>query len=81
VEDELGVRRGLWGVIAAGGLFAQCTVISGRRRPHATERARSLVKDAQHELTQAEMVVGAVSTLVHAGAGLESARREPETWP
>jgi len=63
IEGELGLEHGVWGVIAAGGLFPQCAVVSGRRRPHAAERARSVVKDAAAELTQAEIVVGAVCRL------------------
>ena len=67
VEDELGLERGLWGVIAAGGLFPQTIVVSGRQKPHARERARSLVKEAQAQLTQAEIVVGAVCRIVELG--------------
>jgi hypothetical protein len=67
VEDELGLEHGVWGVIAAGGLFPQCAVVSGRRRPHAAERARSLVKESATELTRAEIVVGAVCRLAVAG--------------
>jgi hypothetical protein len=66
-EDELGLEQGVWGVIAAGALFPQCAVVSGRRRPHAAERARSLVKESTTELTQAEIVVGAVCRLAVAG--------------
>jgi len=71
VEDELGLEHGVWGVIAAGGLFPQCAVVSGRRRPHAAERARSVVKEAAADLTQAEIVVGAVCRLA-------VARRDPD---
>ena len=71
VEDELGLEHGVWGVIAAGGLFPQCAVVSGRRRPHAAERARSVVKQAAADLTQAEIVVGAVCRLA-------VARRDPD---
>ncbi len=71
VEDELGLEHGVWGVIAAGGLFPQCSVVSGRRRPHAAERARSVVKEAAADLTQAEIVVGAVCRLA-------VARRDPD---
>jgi hypothetical protein len=67
VEDGLGLRHGLWGVIAAGGLFGQNAVLSGRQRPHAARRAREIVKAHHDELNQAEMVVAAVCRLAHAG--------------
>ena len=67
VEDGLGLEHGLWGVIAAGGLFGQNAVLAGRRRPHAARRARELVKDHHDELNQAEMVVAAVCRMVHEG--------------
>jgi hypothetical protein len=67
VEDELGLDRGLWGVIAAGGMFPQNAVVSGRQKPHAAQRARSVVKAAQEDLNQAEIVVGAVCRIVHGG--------------
>jgi len=65
VEDGLGLEHGLWGVIAAGGLFGQNAVLAGRRRPHAARRAREVVKAHHDELNQAEMLVGAICRLVH----------------
>ena len=37
------LTAGLWGVIAAGGLFEQMTVVAGRQRPHAAERKREVI--------------------------------------
>jgi hypothetical protein len=67
VEDGLGLRHGLWGVIAEGGLFGQNAVLAGRQRPHAARRAREVVKAHHDDLNQAEMVVGAVCRMVHEG--------------
>ena len=33
VEEELGLERGVWGVLAAGGLFRGASVVAGRQRP------------------------------------------------
>jgi hypothetical protein len=60
VESAFGVERGVWGVIAAGGLFRHIRVVHGRQRPHATALGRQLVKDAHQEILQAELLVRAV---------------------
>src|SRR5688572_19111047 len=44
VEDELGLAGGVWGVLAAGGLFRHAKVIAGRQAPHAAERGRAIVE-------------------------------------
>ena len=67
VEDELGLRAGVLGVIAAGGLFPQATVVSGRQRPHARRRAREVIKRAGNRLTQAEVLVGVLCAVARAG--------------
>ena len=42
VEEELGLERGVWGVLAAGGLFRGASVVAGRQRPTPRgEAARS----------------------------------------
>src|SRR5690606_21385448 len=43
VEDELGLTRGVWGVLVAGGLFGHATVIAGRQAPHAGRRGRAII--------------------------------------
>ncbi|MEA2168907.1 MAG: hypothetical protein QOF76_2207 [Solirubrobacteraceae bacterium] len=60
VEDELAVARGVWGVMAAGGLFKHLHVVSGRQRPHATATGRALVKEAHEDILRAELLVRAV---------------------
>lgn len=56
VEDGLGLEAGLWGVIAAGGMFGHTKVIAGRRPPHAAKRAQAVVEQAGDRLSQAEML-------------------------
>lgn len=68
VEDELGLERGVWGVLAAGGLFRRASVIAGRRRPHAAERAHEILRSAVEQLNQAEILTRAVCDLSLTGA-------------
>jgi len=60
VEAELALTTGVWGVLGAGGLFPQSTVIGGRQAPHAAERARAIVGAAGDRITQAEILTRVV---------------------
>jgi hypothetical protein len=60
VEDELGLSRGVWGVLAAGGLFRHATVVAGRQPPHAAKRGQAVVDAAGDELMGAEILTRAV---------------------
>jgi len=60
VEDELGLDRGVWGVLAAGGLFRGASVKAGRQKPHAARRGREIVAASAEQLNHAEMLVRAV---------------------
>jgi hypothetical protein len=68
VEDALDLEAGLWGVIAAGGMFGHTKVIAGRRPPHAAKRAQAVVEGAGDRLSQAEVLTRAVCDLALAGA-------------
>ncbi len=68
VEEELGLRSGVWGVLVAGGMFRHATVVAGRRSPHATKRGREVVARAGDLLMQAEMLTRAVCDLSAADA-------------
>ncbi len=83
VEDGLGLDAGLWGVLAAGGMFDHAKVIEGRRPPHAAERARAVVEAAGDRLTQAEMLTRFVCDLALDGADRDVAHLEAaagERW-
>jgi hypothetical protein len=73
VEHSLGLDRGFWGVLAAGGLFPQATVVSGKQAAHAKRRGLEVVRYAQAGqcLTQAEVLVTAI---------VEIARRDVSDW-
>ena len=68
VEDGLGLEAGLWGVLAAGGMFGHAKVIAGRRPPHAAKRAQAVVDAAGDRLSQAEMLTRFVCDLALEGA-------------
>jgi hypothetical protein len=68
VEDALGLEAGLWGVLAAGGMFGHAKVIAGRRKPHAAKRAQAVVDAAGDRLSQAEMLTRFVCDLALEGA-------------
>ena len=60
VEHELGLTAGVWGVLAAGGLFRHAKVIDGRQAPHAAERGRAIIAAAGERIMQAEVLTRAV---------------------
>jgi hypothetical protein len=68
VEDALELEAGLWGVLAAGGMFGHAKVIAGRRAPHAARRAQAVVDAAGDRLSQAEMLTRFVCDLALDGA-------------
>ena len=61
VEQELGLQRGLWGVLAAGGIVQNATLAAGRKPPHALERAARIAREAGEALRQAEVLVRGVA--------------------
>jgi hypothetical protein len=61
VERELGLDRGLWGVLAAGGILQNATFAAGRKPPHALERATRIADAAGEQLRQAEVLVRAAA--------------------
>ena len=71
VEDELRLDRGVWGVLAAGGLFRGASILAGRQGPHAARRANEIRRAADEQLTQAEMLVRGVCDLAAADAGAD----------
>jgi hypothetical protein len=73
VERELGLRQGFWGCVAAGAMFAGMKVLAGRLPPHAADRSRAVIREAGQQGTEAEVLVGVLLRIMHAGAD--------EDWP
>ena len=63
VEQELGLERGIWGVLAEGGLFRGASIRSGRQRPHAARHAKAVLAASVEQLNQAEVLTRAVCDL------------------
>jgi RimJ/RimL family protein N-acetyltransferase len=61
VERELRIGDGIWGAIAAGVVFSSMTHVSGRRRPHAEERSRRLLREFQQHGLRAELLADLVA--------------------
>lgn len=83
VESELGLRRGVWGVLAAGGMFRHARVVAGRRAPHATRTGRAVIDAAGDEIMQAEILTRLVCDVVagERAPDLPALRREiGERW-
>jgi hypothetical protein len=57
VEGALGLADGFWGRVASGAVFRGMEWLDGRRKPHAGERSRALVKANPHAGAEAEGLV------------------------
>lgn len=68
VEQHLGLTRGLWGVLASGGIVQNATFAAGRRPPHALRRAKAHTDRFGEQLRQAEVLVRAVADLALSGS-------------
>lgn len=83
VEQQLGLARGLWGVLAGGGLVQNAAFV-GRRPPHGHARAKRITDAAGEELRRAEVLVRAIAdaTLTDARRDLVALRRAvgPRWW-
>jgi hypothetical protein len=72
VERGLRLRRGFWGSVADGALFESLTHVSGRRRPHAEQRSKEVLKRNKGELTETEILVGLFNQAFEDGLKAES---------
>ena len=87
VERELGLMRGFWGTVAAGAVFDSMAVIAGRRRPHADERSKAVIRANGPFINQAEVVVASFVRVIERGldrdprAGLAFLRDEQSAVP
>jgi hypothetical protein len=59
-EREFGMTRGFWGSVAAGALFTNMVVESGRQKPHAGERSKRIIKAHADDIGLAEAVAAAI---------------------
>jgi hypothetical protein len=59
-EYGFGEARGFWGSVAAGAMFGGMEAVAGRRRPHAAERSRAIIRANAERIGNAEALAGAV---------------------
>jgi hypothetical protein len=57
VEQNLRVKNGFWGSIADGAVLRGMTYIDGKRKPHAEERSKAVLKANERPLAEIEVVV------------------------
>jgi hypothetical protein len=67
IEQALGLKRGFWGSVAAGAVFKTMHYTGGRRRPHAAERSRTLLKQNAARLSEAEVLVRLFNDAIEQG--------------
>jgi len=72
VERALGIRQGFWGSVADGAVFGSLTHVSGRRRPQAAQRSKSVLKANATALTEIEILVGLFDTAHADGLAADS---------
>jgi hypothetical protein len=79
-ERALGMSAGVFGAIAAGGVFSNMRLISGKPRHDAAQRSRQLLDEHKRMLTTAELLAG----VVHRAVESDEAERAPalvrEAW-
>jgi hypothetical protein len=73
-EREFGMVRGFWGSVAAGALFTNMAVASGRQKPHAAERSKRIIKAHAVDIGRSEAVAGAIHDAVEADLAAEVVR-------
>ena len=57
VEQTLRVKSGFWGSIADGALVRGMTYLDGKRKPHAEERSKAILKANDRPLAEIEVIV------------------------
>jgi hypothetical protein len=73
-ERELGMTRGFWGSVAAGAMFTPgMTVVDGRRKPHADERSKQILKANADQIGVSEFVAAAAHDACAHGETAEQA--------
>ncbi len=80
VERELGIAGGIFGTLAAGGLFANARVIAGRPRPDAARRSDRVLRANGPEIGVSELVSGVLQDVVEHGRTGDAAARVRQAW-
>jgi hypothetical protein len=79
-ERELGLRTGVFGLIAAGAMFKSVTIVAGKPRHDAATRSDRLMKAYGGSITTAEVLAGAVHDTVENGRSGSAYRWAVRSW-
>ncbi|TDV47055.1 hypothetical protein [Actinophytocola oryzae] len=79
-ERELRLTDGVWGSIAAGGVFANMQVVAGRKRHDARQRSERVLKANSRSLAIAEVLAGVVHDAVEHRDRRELYQRACGAW-
>lgn len=79
-ERELGLTGGVFGSIAAGAVFANMTVLSGRPRHDAKRRSARVFRENGRAIGTAEVLAGAVHEAVERQVLRGLTARAREAW-
>lgn len=71
VENELHLEHGFWGLLAAGVMFPNIRVASGRLRRNSAERSRSFLKQLGQQPIEAEVLVSVMLSITEERADKE----------
>lgn len=69
IERALQIDTGFWGSIADGAVFPTMRYEGGRRKPHANERSKAVMKANSRKLTAAEVLVSVFNDAIEQGHG------------
>jgi hypothetical protein len=64
VERELRLRRGFWGSVADGALFAGMVILDGRQKPQAAPNSKELIKANHENVIEAEVLVSSFKEVI-----------------
>lgn len=79
-ERELGLARGIFGSLAAGALFSNARVVSGRQRYDAAQRSDRILRANSIDLGRSELLGGALGQVVEAGRLADICARVRHDW-
>jgi hypothetical protein len=79
-ERELGLARGIFGSLAAGALFSNVRVVSGRQRYDAAERSDRILRANSIDLGRSELLGGVLSQVVEAERLADVCTRVRHDW-
>jgi hypothetical protein len=79
-ERELGLARGIFGSLAAGALFSNVRVVSGRQRHDAAQRSVRILRANSVDLNRSELLGGVLGFVVEQGRQADVCAKVRHDW-